>query len=137
MIVVSRAAITTFICNISVTIGKRNISAKVLYLGLIADLTVDKGLLLPFLPIPSSSSNLYKIGDTVEIYGMNDEFQLVQRPTEISIILGIDLPEPATPSWRIINTEGYALRDSPRTLGGVLIDPTDSSIMAIQISLPE
>lgn len=126
----SRAIIPSAICDISITIGKCNISARVLYLGLFVVFTVDANLLPPFLPIPSISDKLCKIGDTVELYGLNGEHQLVQRRTEIRRISAIGTLEPSTPSWRIINTEGYALLDTPYTLGGVLVDPIDSSIIA-------
>jgi hypothetical protein len=130
MIVTSRAIILSAICDISITIGKRNISARVLYLGLVVILTVDSSLLPPFLPIPRTSDKQYKIGDAVEVYGLNNEHQLIQRHTEIKAISALFSSEQPIPSWRITNTEAYALLDSPYTLGGALIDPSDSSIIA-------
>jgi hypothetical protein len=101
-----------------------------LYLGLVVILTVDSSLIPPFLQIPSTTDKQYKIGDAVEVYGLNNEHQLIQKRTEISAISTIVSPEQETPSWRITNTEGYALLDNPYTLGGMLIDPSDSSIIA-------
>jgi hypothetical protein len=134
MIVTSRFIIPVSICDISVTIGKRNIPARVLYLGLVVVVTVDSNVIPPFFPIPSISNKEYKVGDAVEVYGLNGN-QLVQKRTQISAISAIYAQQQAAPAFRVSNIEAYALLDSPYTQGGVLIDPTDSSIVAFWISL--
>lgn len=96
-----------------------------------AVLTVDSGIIPPFLRIPSVSNKDYKVGDAVEVFGLNNDHQLVQKRTEISGVFTLVSPEQSTPSWRVTNTEGYDLLDCPYTLGGVLIDPADSSIIAL------
>jgi hypothetical protein len=116
IIIASRAIIPSSICDISITIGKRNISARVLYLGLFVVFTVDSKFLPPSLPIPNISNKLYKVGDMVELYGLNGEHQVVQRRTEIRMISAISTPESSTPSWRVINTEGYAFSLTLSTL---------------------
>lgn len=130
MIVASRGAIPAAICDISVTIGKRNITARVLHFGLIVVLALDASRIPPLLFIPNISDKHYKVGDAIEIFGLNYQHQLMQRRTEISAISAIACGRHHPPSWRIINTEGYSLLDCPSTLGGVLIDPTDDSLVA-------
>jgi len=96
---------------------------------------VDKTLLPSLLPIPTISTKEYIVGDPVEVYGLNFSHQLVQRRTEISGIAPLNCPESAIPAWRFINTEGYALLDTPKILSGVIIDPADSSVIALWIEI--
>ena len=131
MIVVSRAVVLTPVCDISVTIGKRNVPARILYYGLVVILTVDPGLLPPLLPIPSFSDKDYKIGDEIKFYALSHQHQLVQRSTAISMISSIPSnPNTPIPTWRIISTEAYNIRDAPHGVGGVLCDSSDDSIFA-------
>jgi hypothetical protein len=132
LIVASRTDVLNSVCDISITVGKRNIPAKLLYLGVVAILTMESGLIPPLLSVPKTSPKNYKVGDAVEVFGLNSEHQLVQRRTEISQITAlapVSLDKP-NPTWRITNTEGYNLLDYPVTVGGMLIDPADSSIIA-------
>jgi hypothetical protein len=91
---------------------------------------VDSGLLPLALPIPKISGKEYKVGAAVELFGLNRNDQLVVKKTEISTIGSVQCVERATPSWHITNTECYDLADCPATMGGVLVDPSDSSLIA-------
>jgi hypothetical protein len=133
LIVTSRAVVQTSVCDIFITIGKRNIPAKILHLGHVVVLTVDT-LLAP-IPMPTISSKEYIVGEAVEVFGLNFQHQVVQRRTEISGIAPLTSAEHAVPAWRFINTEGYALLDTPKILSGVIIDPSDSSIIALWIEV--
>ena len=136
MIVTSRAVVLTPICDIYVIIGKRNVAAHILYHGHLVILTVDPHMLPPTFPVPNISSKNPKIGDAVEIYGLNVEQQPVQRRTEISMISPlVSVPESTAPLWRIRNTEAYNVADTPDTVGGVLVDPADASIIALWIEI--
>ena len=130
LILTSRTTVVSSLCDISVTIGKRRITARLIYLGLLAILTVDSSLLSTSLPTPSISTKEYKVGDTVELVGLNTEHQVVTKRTEISSISALEIPEGDTPAWRLNNMEHFDLFDTPDTLGGMLIDPTDSSLVA-------
>jgi hypothetical protein len=132
LIIVSRALMATPVCDVYITIGKRDIPARILYYGLVVILTMDSGLLPDALPLPKFSTKEYRVGDTVKLYGLNDKHQLLQRRTEISTISPIiSQPDSQSPVWRITNMEGYDLLDLPYTEGGVLIDPSDDSIFAL------
>lgn len=136
MIVTSRASVPTSISDVSVVVGKRSLTARVLYYGLIVVLTVDASRIPPLLNIPDISKKEYKVGDPIEVFGLNDEHQLVQRRTEISAISAI-VCERSYSFWRVINAEGYSLSDSPKTYGGVLIDPANDSLVALWIEVGE
>jgi hypothetical protein len=136
LIVTARAVVLTSICDISVIIGKRNVAARILYHGHLVLLTVDSNMLPPTFPTPRLSTRETKIGDAVEIYGLNVEQQPVQRRTEISMISPlVSMPESSSPLWRIRNTEAYNVADTPDTVGGVLVDPSDTSIIALWIEI--
>ena len=133
MILASRATVPSPLSDISITIGKRNLPARIVYMGVVVILTVDDWF-PPLLPIPSPSSKEYKVGDTIEIFGLNVKQQLIHKHTEISEISGILLNPPTSrPSWHISNVEGYSLVDPPVTLGGIIVDPANYSIVAIWI----
>jgi len=134
MIVTSRASVPTSISDVSVIIGKRSLNTRVLYYGLIVVLAVDSNRIPPFLNIPSISDKEYKVGDSIEVFGLNYEHQLVQRKTEISAISAI-VCERSYTFWRVSNTEGYSLSDSPKTYGGVLLDPANDSLFALWIEV--
>lgn len=123
------------LCDIYITIGKRRLVARLVHLGLLAILTVDSGLLPSLIPIPSISSKEYKVGDSVELIGLNPDHQLVQKRTKISSISALEIPENNIPAWRITNIETYDLFDTPSTSGGVLVDPTDFSLMAFWMEI--
>lgn len=105
-----------------------------LYFGLIVVITVDSGRIPPFISIPSISDKEYKVGDAVEVFGLNCH-QLVHRKTEINGITAIASVPGYPPCWRISNTEGYGLLDSPANEGGVLIDPRDDSMMGLWMAV--
>lgn len=135
LIVASRATVPTTICDISVTFGKRTIPARILHFGLIVVLTVESRFLPSSLPIPAPSLKEYKIGDDVEVFGLNGQHQLVQRSTEITTISPMDSLATEPPTWRITNTESYMLRECPFTLGGVLLDPEEYTIAAFWMAV--
>jgi hypothetical protein len=134
MIVTSRASVPSSISDVSVIIGKRSLTARILYYGLVAVLTVDSNRIPALLQIPDISDTEYKVGDSIEVFGLNYEHQLVQRKTEISAISAI-VCERSYTFWRISNAEGYSLLDSPKTYGGVLLDPTNDSLFALWIEV--
>ena len=135
MIVTSRASVPVSICDLRITIGNRNMPGRVLYLGIVVVITVDSSLLPPSIPIPTISTKQYKVGDEIEIFGLDDEHQLVQKRTQISAINGIITRQCSPPRWRITNTEGISLLDCPYSNGGILIDPTDKSIVALWMTV--
>lgn len=135
MIVTSRAAVPVSVCDLRVTIGNRNFPGRVLYLGLIVVLTVDTDSLPSSLPIERISTKSYKVGDEVEVFGLDDEHQLLHKRTQISAINGILTRQCSPPRWRISNTEGISLQDCPYSNGGMLLDPTDKSIIALWMTV--
>ena len=135
MIVTSRAAVPVSVCDLRVTIGNRNFPGRVLYLGLIVVLTVDADSLPSSLPIQRISTKSYKVGDEVEVFGLDDEHQLLHKRTQISAINGILTRQCSPPRWRISNTEGISLQDCPYSNGGILIDPTEKSIIALWMTV--
>ena len=136
MFITSRASVPTSISDISIIIGKRSLTARVLYYGQIVVLTVDSGRIPSGLYIPSISDKEYKVSDSVELLGLSDEHQLIQRRTEIGAISSI-VCERSYSFWRVINTEGYSLSDSPKTVGGILIDPENDSLIALWMEVGE
>jgi pro-apoptotic serine protease NMA111 len=135
MIVASRASVPVSICDLRITIGTRNIPGRVIYLGIVVVITVDSCLLPPSIPIPAISTKQYKVSDEIEIFGLDDDHQLVQKRTQISAINGIITRQCSPPRWRITNTEGISLLDCPYSNGGILIDPTDKSILALWMTV--
>jgi hypothetical protein len=122
LILVSRSTVVTAVSDISITIGKRNVPARPLYLGLFAILTVDSGLLPAAITIPNVSTKEYMVGDSVDVFGFLGDHQLVQKRTEICAIV------PVSPT-----IEAYGLVDAPPNVNGILLDPTDSSLVAFWI----
>lgn len=135
LIIASRTTVLHSICEISITIGKRNVPGRVLHMGLLAVITIDPKHLPDTLPLLKPCNRDYKVGDAVDLFGLNTEYQLVQKRTEISAITELRMPETTTPSWRITNTESYDLLDSPFTIGGALIDPDDSSLVGFWMEI--
>ena len=135
MVVISRAAVPVSICDLRITIGNRNIPGRVLYLGVVVVLTFDTNLLPPGISVPSISTKQYKVGDKIELFGLDDEHQLIQKRTEISAINGIITRQCSPPRWRISNTEGISLLECPYSNGGILIDPVDKSIVALWMTV--
>ena len=111
-------------------------AARLLHFGLVAIITVDSGLLPSSLPIPSISTKNYKVGDAVDLFALNYDHQLVQKSTEISAISPIEVPqEEEVPGWRVTNTECYDLFDNLVTMGGVIVDPDDSTLVAFWMEI--
>lgn len=135
MIVTSRAAVPVSVCDLRITIGNRNFPGRVLYLGLIVVLTVDADSLPSSIPIQRISTKSYKVGDEIEVFGLDDEHQLLHKRTQISAINGILTRQCSPPRWRISNTEGISLQDCPYSNGGILLDPTDKSIIALWMTV--
>ena len=135
MIVTSRASVPVAICDLRITIGNCNIPGRVLYLGIVVVITVEASLLPSSIPIPPVSTKQYKVGDEIEIFGLDDEHQLVRKRTQISAINGIVTRQCNPPRWRITNTEGISLLDCPYSNGGILIDPSDKSIVAFWMTV--
>ena len=135
MIVTSRASVPVAICDLRITIGNCNIPGRVLYLGIVVVITVEASLLPSAIPIPPVSTKQYKVGDEIEIFGLDDEHQLVRKRTQISAINGIVTRQCNPPRWRVANTEGISLLDCPYSNGGILIDPVDKSIVALWMTV--
>lgn len=135
MIITSRATVPVSICDLRITVGDRNIPGRVLYLGLVVVITVDRDLLPPNIPIFAGSSKSCQVGDELELFALDDEHQLVQKRAQISAINGIVTRQCSPPRWRISNTEGISLQDCPYSNGGVLLDPTDKSIVALWMTV--
>ena len=135
MIITSRAAVPVSVCDLRITIGNRNFPGRVLYLGLVVVLTVDATLFPLSIPIPVMSTKSYKVGDEIEVFGLDDEHQLLQKRTQISAINGILTRQCSPPRWRISNTEGISLLECPYSNGGILLDPNDKSIIALWMTV--
>ena len=135
LIVVARATVPVSICDLRITIGNRNLPGRVLYLGVVVVVTVDVNLLPSNLSVPEFSSKECKVGDEVELFALDDEHQLVQKKTHVSAITGIVTRQCSPPRWRVTNTEGISLLDYPYSSGGVLLDPTDKSILAFWMTV--
>ena len=111
--------------------------ARVLYMGLVVLLTVDEWL-PPSLSIPIPSTKEHKVGDAIDIFGLNGQQQFIQKRTNISEISGIlSMQNPVAPSWHISNIEVFYLVDPPPTLGGLVIDPVDFSIIALWMQVKD
>ena len=130
MIITSRATVPVSICDLRITIGDQNLPGRVLYLGLVVVITVDASLLPTSITVPQTSQKVYKIGDEIELFALDDEHQLIQKKSQVSAINGIVTRQCSPPRWRISNVEGISLLDCPYTNGGVLVDPQDKSIVA-------
>jgi pro-apoptotic serine protease NMA111 len=135
MIITSRAVVPVSVCDLRIVIGNRNLSGRVVYLGLIVVITVDANLLPPSIPVPTMSSKQYKVGDLIELFTLDDDHQLVQKRTAISAINGIVTRQCSPPRYRITNTEGISVLDCPYSNGGLLIDPDDKSIAALWMTV--
>jgi pro-apoptotic serine protease NMA111 len=135
MIITSRATVPVSICDLRVTVGDRNLPGRVLYLGLIVVITFDASLLASRICTPTISTKKYKVGEELELFALDDEHQLVQKRSQISAINGIVTRQCSPPRWRISNTEGISLLDCPYSNGGVLIDPSEKSIVALWMTV--
>lgn len=135
MIVASRAAVPLSLCDISVTICDRNLTATIIHLGLVAVLTVDGSCLRPNMITPQICTKQYKIGDEIELFALDDQEQLVQKCTRIRDIDAIVTGACSPPRWHITNTEGITLLDYVHSGEGLLIDPGEKSVVALWTSV--
>ena len=135
MIVVSRDIVPVSMCDLKIDICERTFTGRILYLGIVAVITVDGNFLHPTLQVPSISAKDFKIGDEIEIFALDGAQQVVQKRTIIKDIGGlVDYPA-NPPRFRITNVEAIYLMDPVASMGGLLIDPEDKSVMALWISL--
>ena len=130
-IMVSRSVIPVSLCEISVIISSKYVPAKILYLGGFVIITVDRENMPP-IQLPKISTREPKIGDKIEVVGLDSDSQLVHKETQISTITqnnnGMFLP----PGWQQpCGTEAIFIRDLPQCAGGVLVDPEDKSLIAL------
>src|SRR5579859_3287855 len=135
MIITSRATVPVSVCDLRITVGDRNIRGRVLYIGLVVVITVDPQFLPRNIPIFVGSTRSCKVGDELELFALDDEHQLVQKRSQVSAINGIVTRQCSPPRWRISNTEGISLQDCPYTNGGVLLDPTEKSMVALWMTV--
>lgn len=135
MIITSRATVPVSVCDLRITIDDRNIPGRVLYIGLVVVITVDTKFLPRNIPIFVGSTRSCKVGDELELFALDDEHQLVQKRSQVSAINGIVTRQCSPPRWRISNTEGISLQDCPYTNGGVLLDPTEKSMVALWMTV--
>jgi len=128
MVVISREIVPVSMCDLRISIGRRRVLAKVLYLGLFAVLTFDASLASQSAVLPQSTSKQLKIGDDIELLALNEQHQLIRKRTKISSISGIQtLQCNSTPAWRVTNTEGIFSFDCQQyNKGGLLADPSDN-----------
>jgi pro-apoptotic serine protease NMA111 len=135
MIVVSRDVIPVSICDLSIEICNRTLPGTLIYLGLVAVITVDKNLLHSNLTAPKFSDKVFRIGADIEDFALDNAHQLCQKATKIKD-LGL-VAESATnpPRWRMINVETISLMDYTASLGGLYIDPIDKSVVALSMSV--
>jgi pro-apoptotic serine protease NMA111 len=135
MIVTSRATVPTSTCDLRLTIGERNIAGSVLYLGLVAVLTIDRNFLHPSISVPKICENEFKIGDEIELFALDDGQQIVEKRTRINDIGGIHTSSCHPPRWHISNTEGISILDTVWSNEGLLIDPDQKSIVALWMTV--
>lgn len=135
MIVVSRDIVPASMCDLWIDICERTFTGRILYLGIVAVVTVDGNLLHPTLQVPSISAKDIKIGDDIEIFTLDGAQQLVQKRTRIKDIGGLAAHPISPPRFRVTNIEGAYVMDPVASAGGLLIDPEDKSVVALWISL--
>jgi pro-apoptotic serine protease NMA111 len=135
MIIVSRDVIPVSICDISIEICNRTLPGTLIYLGLVAVVTVDKNLLHSNLTAPKISDKVFRIGDDIENFLLDGAYQLIQKDTKIKDIGGIANSATNPPRWRMLNIEVTFLMDYTPSLGGFHIDPIDKSVVALSMSV--
>ena len=133
MIIVSRDVIPVSICDISIEICNRTLPGTLIYLGLVAIVTVDKNLLHSNLTAPKFSEKVFRIGDDIETFLLDTAYQLIQKDTKIKDIGLIANSTTYPPRWRMLNIETIYLMDYTASLGGFHIDPIDKSVVALSM----
>ena len=135
MIVVSRDIVPVSLCDLEIGICNRRIPGTLIYLGLIAVVTVDKDLLHAGLTAPRFSDRILKIGDEIEDFGLDAAEQLNRKKTHIKDIGSVGSLVPIPPRWAMRNIEGIYIQEYMPSKGGVFIDPEDKSIVALSLSV--
>ena len=135
MIVVSRDIVPVSMCDLWVDICGRTFTGRILYLGIVAIVTVDGNLIHRTLQVPSISAKDFKIGDDIEIFALDGALQLLQKRTRIKDIGGLGGFPANPPRYRLTNVEVIFVMDPVASGGGVLIDPEDNSVLALWLSL--
>jgi len=134
LILVSRGIIGESLCDISVIIASKYIPAKILYLGSFVIVTVNRESMPP-IPVPTISTKKPKIGDKIEIIGLDRNRQLVCNRANIRSIAGNNLPR----AWHQPHEQEAIYLDHFESCnGGVLVDPEtpENGLIAFAFQLP-
>ena len=134
-IVVSRDIIPVSVCELFITICNRRLPGSLVYLGLVAVVTVNKDLLHSGLTAPKFSNKVLKIGDEIEDFALDISLQLLLKTTRIKDMGSIGSSTTVPPRYRTKNIEGIFLMDFVASQGGLYLDPEDKSVVALSMSL--
>ena len=122
------------ICDVWITIGNRSLPGRVVYLGIVAVVTINGTLhrAADVLPICANES---KVGDRLELFAIDNSLQVVQLITEIREIAPIVSGPFRPPRWHIKNVEALYILGVPASNDGFLIDPEEKSVVALWMTI--
>lgn len=133
LVVVSRTLVPTSICDIWITVGNHTLPGRVVYLGIVAVVTLNGTQLrgANLLPI---CANEFKVGERLDLFAIDKTLQLVQLQTEIREIAPTSCGPFFPPRWRLKNVESLCVLGVSSD-DGFLLDPEDKSVVALWMSI--
>ena len=134
LIVVSRSIVPVSVCDIWITIGNHSLPGHVVYLGIIAVLTLN-GTQLSSNDVLPICTNEHKVGDRLELFAVDSSQQLIQLPAEVREIAPISIGQFQPPRWHSTNVEVLFMLGPTANNDGVLLDPEDKSVVAMWMTL--
>lgn len=133
LVVVSRTLVPSSICDIWVTVGNHTLPGRVVYLGIIAVVTLNGTRLRGANVLPICANN-FKVGERLDLFAIDKTLQLVQLQTEIREIAPTTCGPFSPPRWRLKNVESLCVLGVSSD-DGFLLDPEDKSVVALWMSI--
>jgi hypothetical protein len=133
LVVVSRTIVPSSICDIWVTVGNHSLPGRVVYLGIIAVVTLN-GTQLRGANVLPICANDFKVGERLDLFAIDKTLQLMQLQTDIREIAPTACGPFFPPRWRLKNVESLCVLGLQGD-DGFLLDPEDKSVVALWMNI--
>jgi pro-apoptotic serine protease NMA111 len=133
LVVVSRTLVPSSICDIWITVGNHTLPGRVVYLGIVAVVTLSGTRLQGTNILPICTTD-FKVGERLDLFAIDKTLQLVQLQTEIREIAPTTCGPFFPPRWRLKNVESLCVLGVSSD-DGFLLDPEDKSVVALWMSI--
>ena len=133
LVVVSRTIVPSSICDMWVTVGNHSLPGRVVYLGIIAVITLNGTQLRGENVLPICATD-FKVGERLDLFAIDKTLQLMQLQTDIREIAPTACGPFFPPRWRLKNVESLCVLGL-QSDDGFLLDPEDKSVVALWMNI--